>query len=67
MPFDYKKEYKVIYQPPKKPTLVTVPPISYVAVRGKGDPNQEDGAYQHALQLLYGLSFTIKMSPKVSA
>lgn len=64
MAFDYKKEYKDIYQPPKKPTLITVPPINYVAVRGQGDPNQEGGAYQHALQLLYGISFTIKMSPK---
>lgn len=64
MTFDYKKEYKDIYQPPKKPTLIDVPAINYVAVQGKGDPNQEDGAYQRALQLLYSLSFTIKMSPK---
>ena len=64
MPFDYKKEYKDIYQPPKKPTLIDVPDINYVAVRGQGDPNVEGGAYQNALQLLYGISFTIKMSPK---
>lgn len=64
MAFDYKKEYKDLYQPSKKPSLITVPPINYVAVRGKGDPNEEDGAYQQALQVLYGLSFTIKMAPK---
>lgn len=64
MAFDYKKEYKDIYQPPKKPSLITMPSINYVAVRGKGDPNVEGGAYQQALQLLYGISFTIKMSPK---
>lgn len=64
MAFDYKKEYKDIYLPPKKPMLIDVPPINYVAVRGQGDPNEEGGAYQHALQLLYGLSFTIKMAPK---
>lgn len=64
MAFDYKKEYKNLYQPPKEPMLIEVPPINYVAVRGKGDPNQESGDYQHALQLLYGISFTIKMSPK---
>ncbi len=64
MAFDYKKECKELYQPPKTPELITVPPITYVAVRGKGDPNEEDGAYQHALTLLYGLSYTIKMSPK---
>ena len=60
MPFDYKKEYKDIYQP----ALIEMPPINYVAVRGKGDPNEEDGEYQRALQMLYGISFTIKMSPK---
>lgn len=64
MAFDYKKEYKDIYNPPMKPTLIDMPHINYVAVRGKGDPNQEGGEYQNALQILYGISFTIKMSPK---
>lgn len=64
MTFDYKKEYKDLYQPSKKPSLITVPPMNYVAVRGKGDPSEEGGAYQQALQVLYGLSFTIKMAPK---
>ena len=64
MPFDYKKECKDIYQPSKKPALIEMPPINYVAVRGKGDPNEEGGEYQRALQMLYGISFTIKMSPK---
>lgn len=64
MPFDYKKEYKDIYQPPKKSTFIEMPKINYVAVRGQGDPNDENGEYQKALQMLYGISFTIKMSPK---
>lgn len=64
MPFDYKKEFKELYQPSKKPSLVEVPAMNYVAVRGKGDPNEPDGDYQHALELLYGISFTIKMAPK---
>ena len=64
MAFDYKKEFKEFYLPPKKPTLVDVPPMRYAAVRGQGDPNEEGGAYQQALQLLYALSYTIKMSPK---
>lgn len=64
MAFDYKKEYKDVYRPSKKPSLITMEPITYVAVRGKGNPNEVDGAYQQALQLLYGISFTIKMSPK---
>ena len=64
MAFDYKKEYKEFYLPPTKPEIVEVPAVTYVAVRGAGDPNRADGAYQAALNLLYGISFTIKMSPK---
>lgn len=64
MSFDYKKEYKDLYQPPKNPSMIDVKPINFVAVRGKGDPNEEDGEYQKALSILYGISFTIKMSPK---
>ncbi len=64
MPFDFKKEYKEFYLPPAKPTIVEVPAMRYVAVRGAGDPNEEGGAYQAALNLLYGIAFTIKMSPK---
>jgi hypothetical protein len=66
MPFDYKKEYKEYYQPPAKPTLVDVPPMNYIAVRGKGDPNEEDGEYKQAISLLYSIAFTIKMSKKGS-
>lgn len=64
MPFDYKKEYKEFYIPPKKPTIVTVPSMNYIAVRGKGDPNVEGGEYKQAIGLLYGVAFTIKMSKK---
>ena len=64
MAFDFKKEYKEFYLPPAKPTLVTVPPMNYLAVCGQGDPNEEDGAYKQAIGLLYGIAFTIKMSKK---
>ena len=64
MPFDYKKEYKEFYMPPKVPTIITVPPMNFIAVRGEGDPNVEDGAYKLALGLVYGIAFTIKMSKK---
>ena len=64
MAFDYKKEYKDFYLPPTRPGIVMVPPMNYVAVRGKGDPNEEDGEYAQALSLLYGIAFTIKMSKK---
>ena len=62
MAFDYKKEYKEFYLPKNKPVLVTVPPMNFIAVRGQGDPNQEDGEYKTAMNLLYGVAFTIKMS-----
>ncbi len=64
MAFDYKKEYKEFYMPKNKPSIVSVPPMNYIAVRGKGDPNQEDGDYKKAIGLLYGIAFTIKMSKK---
>ncbi len=64
MAFDYKKEYKEFYMPPHKPTIITVPPMNYIAVRGHGDPNAEDGEYKQAIGLLYGIAFTIKMSKK---
>ena len=64
MAFDFKKEYKEFYLPKAKPTLITVPPMNYLAVRGKGDPNEENGAYQQAIGLLYGVAYTIKMSKK---
>lgn len=62
MVFDYKKEYKELYLPPKKPQLVTVPKMQFVAVRGKGDPNDENGEYKAAVAVLYGVSYTLKMS-----
>ena len=66
MPFDYKKEYKEFYLPPQKPQIVTVPAMNFAAVQGKGDPNDPDGAYQAAMEVLYGIAFTIKMSYKGS-
>lgn len=62
MAFDYKKEYKEFYLPKNKPSIVTVPKMNYIAVRGKGDPNAEDSEYKRSIALLYGIAFTIKMS-----
>lgn len=64
MAFDYKKEYKEFYLPGKKPQIVKVPKMNYIAVRGKGDPNEEGGDYKQSIGLLYGIAFTIKMSKK---
>lgn len=66
MAFDFKKEYKEFYMPKNKPSIVTVPPMNYLAVRGHGDPNAEGGEYKEAIGLLYGIAFTIKMSKKGS-
>ena len=64
MAFDFKKEYKEFYLPKDKPGIVTVPSMNYIAVRGQGDPNQEEGEYKQSIGLLYGIAFTIKMSRK---
>lgn len=65
MVFDYKKEYKEFYLPKSEPSIVTIPKMNYIAVRGQGDPNDEDGDYKAAIGLLYAIAYTIKMSKKV--
>ena len=64
MAFDFKKEYRALYMPKVKPEIVTVPAVNYIAVRGKGDPNEEGGAYQQAIGVLYAVAYTLKMSYK---
>lgn len=66
MAFDYKKEYKEFYLPPKTPGIIRIPEMNYLAVRGQGDPNEPEGAYKTAIGLLYAIAFTIKMSYKGS-
>lgn len=60
--FNYKKEYKEFYLPPRKPQIVEVPAMNFLAVKGMGDPNEEEGDYKAAIGLLYGIAYTIKMS-----
>ena len=64
MAFDFKKEYKEFYRSKRVPEIVTVPKANYIAVRGMGDPNQEGGAYQSAVSILYAVAYTLKMSYK---
>lgn len=59
--FDYKKEYKDLYMPKKKPSIIDVPKMNFIMVKGKGNPNTSI-EYKNAMEILYGLSFTIKMS-----
>lgn len=66
MTFDYKKEYKEYYMPKNKPSIVTIPKMNYIAVRGSGDPNKSDGEYKKSIGLLYSIAFTLKMSYKGS-
>ena len=64
MAFDFKKEYKEFYMSKNKPSIVAIPKMNYIAVRGKGDPNEENGEYKVSIGLLYAIAFTIKMSYK---
>ncbi|MBO4876676.1 MAG: GyrI-like domain-containing protein [Ruminococcus sp.] len=64
MAFDYKKEYKDFYAPKNKPSIITVPAMNYIAVRGEGDPNAEEGDYKKSIELLYAVAYTLKMSKK---
>lgn len=64
MAFDYKKEYKEFYMPKKKPSIVEIPKMNYIAVRGTGNPNDENSEYKNSIGLLYAIAFTIKMSYK---
>ncbi len=64
MAFDFKKAYKEFYLPKNKPQIVTIPKANYIAIRGEGDPNEEGGAYQRAIGVLYSVAYTLKMSYK---
>ena len=64
MIFDLKKEYKEYYRPKNKPEIINIPSFNYIAVRGIGNPNEEDGSYQQAIQVLYAVVYTLKMSYK---
>lgn len=64
MAFDFKKEYKELYAPKKKPSIIDVPTMNYLAVRGEGNPNEEDGAYKQAVGALYSIAYTLRMSYK---
>ena len=66
MAFDFKKEYKEFYMPKNKPVIVNVPEANYIAVIGEGNPNEEGGAYQQAIGVLYAIAYTLRMSYKTN-
>lgn len=61
---DYKKAFRALYLPKTEPALIEVPPMVFLEVEGQGDPNETNGSYAKALELLYALSYTIKMAPR---
>lgn len=64
MAFDFKKEFKEYYRPKNKPEIINVPSFNFISIRGKGNPNEENGSYQQAIQVLYAVAYTLKMSYK---
>ena len=64
MTFDFKKEFRELYRPKSTPHIIEVPKTNYLAVRGKGNPNDTDGEYVKSIQLLYSIAYTLKMSYK---
>ena len=64
MKIDVKKSEKELYNPKKEPSIINVPPMWYIVVKGKGNPNEEEGEYKKALEKLYIVAFTIKMDKK---
>ena len=66
MAFDFKKEYKDLYLPKKKPSIIRVPKMNYLSVCGNGNPNEPDGDYHKSIELLYGIAYTLRMSYKTN-
>lgn len=66
MIFDFKKTDRVLYTAKEQPQIIDVPEMKYVAVRGKGDPNELNGTYSNAIHVLYAIAYTLKMSYKGS-
>ena len=64
MVFDFKKEYKELYKPKAKPSIINVEKANFIAVRGVGDPNAENSEYKQSISLLYPIAYAIKMSKK---
>ena len=64
MVFDFKKEYKELYKPKDKPSMINVEKANFIAVRGVGDPNSENSEYKQSISLLYPIAYAIKMSKK---
>lgn len=62
---DFKKEYKALFKPSaKKVSIVEVPKFNYLMIDGNGSPAAEE--YQHAVETLYPMAYTLKFMAKTS-
>ena len=64
MAVDFKKTLKHLYVPKTKPSIVNIENANYIAVRGSGDPNDDNSEYKQSISLLYPVAYAIKMSKK---
>jgi len=64
---DLKKELKQLYKPSAKAVAqVTVPPLKYLMIDGKGDPNTSP-EYADAVAALFSVSYAAKFAVKKGA
>lgn len=59
---DLYKQHKDQYVARRKPVLVTIPPVPYFTVDGRGEPGGE--AFTTKVGAMYAAAFTVKMTSK---
>jgi len=66
---DLRKQYKHLYKPsPKKVEVVDVPTFKFAMIEGQIEPGHgpsSSPAFQQALEVLYGISYTLKFMSKL--
>lgn len=62
MKYEWKKQDKELYLPNGKPVYINVPKLKFFTLCGKGNPNGDD--FAEVVQVLYSLSYAVKMLPK---
>lgn len=62
MKVEWRKQYKDIYIPKQKPTIVELESMKYITIEYLGNPNNEE--FSLVMEALYGLSYSVKMKSK---
>lgn len=62
MKYEWRKKAKELYLPKAVPTVIDVPSMQYLTIKGEGNPNGP--GFKAAIQALYACSYGVKMSPK---